>query len=73
MKKRKGEKGRGSKLLPRLEMVSVTFRRPLTNLPKKKASVAQRRGEGDNICYYFSLPFPPPPSHFDAKRLETDG
>ena len=31
-----GGEGRGSKLLPRLELVSVTFRRPLTYFPKKQ-------------------------------------
>ena len=35
-----GGEGRGSKLLPRLELVSVTFRRPLTYFPKKTTSEA---------------------------------
>ena len=33
-------KGRGSKLSPRLELVSITFRRPLTNIPKETTSEA---------------------------------
>ena len=41
MKKRQGGgEGRGSKLLPRLELVSITFRQPLTNLLKKTTSEA---------------------------------
>ena len=36
-----GEGGGGrSKLFPRLELVSITFRRPLTYFPKKKTSEA---------------------------------
>ena len=30
-----GEGRAGGKLFPRLELVSITFRSPLTNLPKK--------------------------------------
>ena len=31
-----GGEGRGSKLFPRLELISITFRRPLTYFPKKQ-------------------------------------
>ena len=35
-----GEGRAGGKLFPRLELVSITFRRPVTNLPEKTTSEA---------------------------------
>ena len=39
---------------------------PETPDTQASASVAERRGEGDNICYYFSLPSPTP--HISTQR-----
>lgn len=57
-----------SPFFPPFSLLSPHFP-PETPDTQASASIVERRGEGDNICYYFSLPSP----KSDAKRLETDG
>ena len=57
-----------SPFFPPFSLLSPRFP-PETPDTQASASIVERRREGDNICYYFSLPSP----KSDAKRLETDG